>query len=295
MQNSTPNVTTLSLSFPQTFLSDRDLLARLIRFAANNGSGDKETISTETGIPTGKSTGKVEPMIRYAQGMGLVKAEKDEGVWRLRLTPLGQTVSEQDRALSEPVTQWLLHLMLCRRVGLATPATGVADAWFLLFGEGAVRLGKRFTQADYLAALQERHGSKAALKTLASLVLRNYFEPKAFGSITALQKEKSPDGEQFFIRQSVPFKPDYFPAYTAYLYLLWDEFFSGQVQIDFDEFAAQTRLLALFGWVEGQIANWLDWMTNHGSIKVDRHTGTPILLRLQKTDTVLAGLYDGLI
>lgn len=68
----------LPLSFPQSFLPDRDLLARLLRFTAQGGSGSKD-ISAETGIPTGASTGKVEPMIRYAGGMGLIKAEKDLG------------------------------------------------------------------------------------------------------------------------------------------------------------------------------------------------------------------------
>ncbi len=175
------NTRSLPLSFTQTFLPDRDLLARLLRFASKNGNGSKESISTKTGIPTGKSTGKVEPMIHYAEGMGLINAKKSAGEWRLGLTTLGRLVFAQDVALGEPVTLWLLHLLLCRRCGLTAPATGIADAWFVLFGEGAFRLGKRFTLADYLAVLHERHGGMACLKGLSCLVLRSYVEPRAFG------------------------------------------------------------------------------------------------------------------
>lgn len=286
-----PTLSALPLSFPQTFLPDRDLLARLLRFTAQGGSGSKEAISQATGIPTGASTGKVEPMIRYALGMGLIDANKTTGsVWQLKLTPLGRVVFQQDAALSEPLTLWLLHLLLCRRYGLASPATGIADAWFALFAEGAVRLGKRFTLADYLALLQERHGDKTSLKALSSLVVRSYSEPRAFGGIGALQEENG-----YFVRQIAPFKTDFFPAYTAYLYLLWDELFADRTQLAFDEFAEHIRFLALTGWGESQIAAWLDWMVNHGRVQLDRHTGSPVLLRLQTTEQVLAKLYDGLI
>lgn len=284
----------LPLSFPQSFLPDRDLLARLLGFVIKNGVGSKEAISALTGIPTGASTGKVEPMIHYAEGMGLITATKNSGEWRLELTALGQIIAEQDTALSETLTLWLLHLMLCRRSSLAVPATGVADPWFVLFGDGAFRLGKRFTQAEYLAALQERHGNKASLKALSSLVLRGYSEPRAFGAITTLRQETQ-DKECWYIRQSVPFKTEYFPAYTVYLYCLWDQLFPERSQLAFDEFAEQTRFLALTGWEDKQVSEWLDWMAGHGNIQLDRHTGTPVLLRLKTTQQILARIYDGLI
>ena len=233
-------------------------------------------------------------MIHYATGMGLVKAGKTAGEWRLTHTPLGRIVSEQDAALSEPVTLWLLHLLLSRRCGLVTPAIGVADAWFVLFGEGAFRLGKRFTQVDYLAVLRERHGNAAYLKGLSSLILRGYTEPRAWGGITALQVETR-DKECVFTRQNAPCQAVYFPAYAIYLYLLWDELFAGQLQLAFDEFTAQTRFLALTGWENIQVATWLDWMVNQGIIQLDRHTGTPVLLRLRETEQVVGMLYDRLI
>ena len=105
----------LPLNFSHDFLPERNLLARLIAFASNGGSGDKIEIGNATGIPTGKSSGKVEPMIYYALGMGLISAVKDDRKWTLELTHLGRIVKLEDPYLSEPVTLWLIHLMLCRR------------------------------------------------------------------------------------------------------------------------------------------------------------------------------------
>lgn len=289
-----PIVKTLPLSFSQSFLLDRDLLARLLRFASNNGSGSKEAISLETGIPTGKSTGKVEPMIHYAQGMGLICADKEKAVWRLSLTTLGQAVFSQDAALSEPMTLWLLHLMFSRRSGLTNPATGVADAWFTLFAEGTYRLGKRFNQADYLAFLQERHGDKAILKTLSSLVLRSYFEPRALGGAGILQ-ESIDNREHCYVRLEAPFQTHFFPAYAAYFYLLWDELFADREQLAFDEFSVQTRWPMLLAWEESWSVILLDWMADRGLIQLDRHTGAAVILRLQSTEQVVVKLYDGLV
>jgi len=289
-----PILKTLPLSFSQSFLLDRDLIARLLRFASNNGGGNKEAISFETGIPTGKSTGKVEPMIHYAQGIGVICADKEKAVWKLSLTTLGQTVFAHDAALSEPVTLWLLHLMLSRRSGITNPATGIADAWFTLFADGAYRLGKQFNQADYLAFLQERHGDKALLKTLSNLVLRNYFEPRAFGGAGILQASTD-NGEHCYVRLEAPFQTQFFPAYAAYFYLLWDDLYADREQLAFDEFSVQTRWSMLLGWEEPRSIILLDWMADRGLIQLDRHTGTAVILRLQLTEQIVAKLYDGLV
>ncbi len=281
-------------NFSQTFLPDRRLLARLLLFAAANGSGDKVQIGAETGIPTGQSTGKVDPMIHYARGMGLVNATKDAGRWQLALTPLGGVVAVEDPYLSQPVTLWLLHLLLCRRSGLADPASGIADPWFALFAEGALRLGSRFEQSAYLAYLTERHGAKGYLKGLAGLILRSYLEATCFGPIRALSVESS-GGESVYLRRAAPDERSHFPAYAAYLFLVWDALYPGHDQLAMDDFFAQTRCVAVLGWDRGTVMRWLDWMADRGLIQLDRQTGGTLALRLRDTGPVVSGIYDELI
>lgn len=284
----------LPLNFPQDFLPERQLLSRLLEFSARNGSGDKVHIGAETGIPTGESSGKVEPMIHYAQGMGLIKACKNSKCWKLELTDLGKIIFAEDPYLSETVTLWLIHIMLCRRSGLKDKVIGVADAWFALFAEGGIRLGNSFNQNAYLSYLIERHGTKGYLKGLTGLVLRSYSETMCFGSINALLTE-TVDAQTTYFRQSAPIENSYFPAYSVYLFIIWDDLYFDHDQISIDDLFIQSRYLSILGWDRAAAASWLDWMTDHGLLQLDRQTGSTLALRLQTTERVIAGIYDELI
>ena len=284
----------LPLNFPQTFLPDRRLLRALLAFAASGGSGDKVAIGHITGIPTGNSTGKVEPMIRYALGMGLITAAKTGSSWQLNLTPLGTMVQREDPFLSEPVTLWLLHILLSRRCGHSLPAIGIADAWFALFAEGGFRLGSRFNQADYFDFLRSRYGEKSYLKSLSGLVPRMYAEDSSFAAIGALILDDTTDAPHW-IRTAAPIEHAFFPAYAVYLYLLWDENYADTRQVIFEDFARDMRLLALLGWNASDVQRWLDWLADSGLVKIDRYTGDAVLLRLRETDEVVNALYSELV
>lgn len=284
----------LTLNFPQTFLPDRRLLGQLLAFAARGGSGDIATIGAETGIPTGQSTGKVEPMIHYARGMGLVDAAKSQGVWQLDTTPLGSMVVREDLFLGEPLTLWLLHLMLSRRLGRTIPAVGVADPWFVLFAEGRFRLGEVFGQEDYTGLLIERHGTKQYLKGLAGLVIRMYRERAAFGEAMILSVTGEGTGERIS-REPAPFETAFFPAYGLFLWLLWEESFRDVEQLSFDELARETRFLSLLGWDSARASSWLDWLADQHLVQLDRHTGGVMVLRLVGMGQMIERLYRELI
>lgn len=288
----------LPVNFPQTFLPDRRLLSQLLRFAAEDGSGDKQEIGAATGIPTGQSTGKVEPMIHYARGMGLISATRAAGRWQLAATALGQQVLREDAFFSEPLTLWLLHLMLCRRVSLEVPATGVADVWFALFAEGRFSLGAQFTEADFYRLLVQRYSEKGYLKGLSTLVPRMYAERASFGEagiLVSTSPRPASDGETVFGWVAAPQDQDLFPAYALFLWLLWDELFATDRQLAFDDLVRETRLLRLLGWESAQAAPWLDWMVSRGLVQLDRYTGSPVMIRLVETKTLMTGLYDELV
>lgn len=282
------------LNFPQTFLPERRLLAKLLAFAAENGRGEKTVIGEQTGIPTGKDTGKVEPMIYYCQGMGLVTANRESGEWQLGLTALGRVVFQKDRYLGESHTLWLLHLMLCRRLNLASPPTGVADAWFTLFAESHFRLGTNFSQQDFLNFLIERHGEKSYTKSLAGVAIRTSLEESCLGMIMALRQQGSGD-DAIVERCSAPSERSYYPVYAAYLYLIWDELFADENQIALDRLAGESRCFVLMGWDDVAINRWLEWMVDKGLIQLDRYTGTAMLLRLRTTEQVMGDIYSELL
>lgn len=287
-------VTELPLNFPQDFLPDRAMLARLLAFAVAGGAGAKQEISSATGIPTGKSTGKVEPMIHYASGMGLVRASVDRGVWQLLATPFGAMVAAEDGFLNEPTTLWACHLLLCRRRDAMRPARGIADPWFRLFAEGGARLGQVFSRADFLSALSERHGEIGYLRSLAGLVIRTYLEPSCFAALDVLRSHGEP-GDERYERLPAGQTTALFPAYALAAWCAWDALYPDDRQVPLDELLNRSRLLAILHWRSGDADDWIEWMVERGVIQRDRLTGHTMVLRLVDTRTLVTRLYDELI
>ena len=284
----------LPLNFPQTFLPERRLLSKILEFAATGGSETKVVIGEKTGIPTGKSTGKVEPIIYYASGMGLINArKKNAGIWELSITQLGSLIIQEDPFLSELQTLWMLHLMLCRRergTDLVS-GPGVADPWFALFAEGSFRLGTQFKQSSFQEVLTDRYGEKSYLQSLAWVVLRSYLRESCFGHIGVLHQTE----DELIVRLTAPIDKEFFPVYAAYFYLIWDELFLGDDQVSLDVFSERSHFFSIINWEDSAKSRWLTWMSDQGLIQVDRYTGSPVLLRLKTTDLVVMEIYSELI
>lgn len=284
------------------FRPERALLAKLLAFVGQGGGGSKEAIMAQTGIPTGTSSGKVEPMIKYAWGMGLITADNIDNHWQLGLTPLGRVIIEEDRFLNEPQTLWLLHLMLCRPRGDML-LLGVVDPWFALFADSLFRLGTCFQRQDFVTLLLERYSEKKSKKaqdnencyinSVVGVVLNSYLESNSFGDITVLRRQT--DDTACVERCSAPTDKSYFPLYTAYLYLLWDELFRDENQIALDRFSEESRCFTVMGWGDTAIYRWLEWMVDKDLIQLDRYTGIAMLLRLKTTAQVVGNIYSELI
>ncbi len=171
----------LPLNFHRTFIPERRLLAAIMDYAAQGKSGTYEEIAEETGIPMGKSTGKVPAILDYARGMGLVELEDSGGasVKKPILTSFGRSVYLEDHMLGEAITQWIAHLHLC------LPDSG-AISWHIAFGKGRSVIGSTFTLEqleDYLVA--ECGGGNRRTGPL----VRTYLDDAALGRASVLSQK----------------------------------------------------------------------------------------------------------
>ncbi|MGP5713884.1 hypothetical protein ACTXPD_18040 [Vreelandella alkaliphila] len=272
----------LPLSFHMTFQPERHYLRALLAFAQlNDCPATIETISEQTGIPTGKSSGKVRPLLQYARGMGLIESvtKPGEGV-QLQLTSLGKTVMDEDSHLIEQTTQWALHLMLCR-------ARGGAEVWHAVFVEAAAALGRDFDEADFEVYLENKYGSS---RNAVGPLVRSYADPAALGKAAAIQKE----GGRIHLRK-MPLQPAFFDTLGALLFLIWDDICPGESQIALPELENESGLMAATGWNIEEQSGFFASAESAGLFRVDRQTGAPILTRLMNTDDVLEVMYDRLI
>ncbi|MFP4310011.1 MAG: hypothetical protein ACLFQQ_22595 [Desulfococcaceae bacterium] len=255
----------LGLRFHQTFIPERHYLSSLLRFAAAGGTGSNIEISEKTGIPTGKSSGKVPAILQYAQGMNLVFAEGKLPGRRIRPTPWGEAVLAHDPALGHAFTQWMAHLHLCRR-------QGGAEIWFRTFGPGSDALGKEFQRETLDRYLTGLFGP--AKRSLIGPMKGTYQESAALQKAGAL----AADGETF-LRVPAPLEPAFAHGYAAFLLSLWDRHFPEDRQATLSDFEEETFWGRIHGWDEGQRKQALGMMAEKGALLIDKQMEPWVLTR----------------
>lgn len=77
------------VDFHKTFTPQEQYISKILELAQKGYSGTKEDISAVMGIPTGKTSGKVVPHIRYAKFFGIIDYVKEKANYSLSLTNLG--------------------------------------------------------------------------------------------------------------------------------------------------------------------------------------------------------------
>ena len=268
-------------SFHQSFCPERSYIGSLIKLASQQFEGTTDEISEETGIPTGKSSGKVDPHKKYCQAMGLLEIEPFLGARaRLVLTPLGQVIHREDLALQEELSQLILHLMI-------SSAHGGALAWNALFGRSKVALGSSFSIDDATSFLTSLLGRNTALP---GPIFTTYREE------ASLMRSGMLDfGGALVTRKPLRHSLEYFWGY-AYCWLQYWEAGLGDVQqVPLARYEMTCNFQEVSGWTSSQYMGYLSWMADHRLIKVDRQTGDPLILKTAKSGDIANKIFSELV
>ncbi len=272
----------LALNFHKSFLPERRYLTALLQYAAGERQGTDQEISEATGIPVGQSTGKVPSIINYSVGMGLIRVEKGSQP-RQRcpiLTDFGRIVLLEDEALSEPLTQCLAHLHLCRF------GEG-AEIWHHTFGPGRDVLGMVFAEADAIQYLDTRLSKTT--KSHVSLMLRTYDEQSALKNAGVLECNQGS-----ISRAAVPVLQGFVFGYAAFMLSLWESRFSTSRQVAWSDFEAATCWQRIMGWSDQQNETVLGMLQEAGALDVDRQMRPWVLSRKAEAKAFWRVLYDDL-
>ena len=102
----------MDINFHQTFKPERNYISELLQVAEEAKNVTLEELSNMTGIPQGKSSGKLVPHLKYAQYMGLITYTSKNGEYSIELTNLGAEILDQDMSLTEDVSLLVLNANL---------------------------------------------------------------------------------------------------------------------------------------------------------------------------------------
>ena len=271
----------LPTSFHESFFPDRRHLASVLKLASHSFTGNLDDISAETGIPTGKSSGKVAPHLKYAHAMGMIKLPSlTDGSYALQRTGLGQLFGSEDPLLHEPLTQLILHLMLSRPIG-------GAPAWHVLFGRSRLALGRISTVDAIAKFLTNELGNSSALP---GPIFATYREEASLARTGMLDMEK-----EVLTRGSLPSLPEYYWAY-AYVWLTyWEQCAPTLQQMPLSELEATCGFVEVSGWTDPSFDDFLAWATEQGIVRIDRQTGLPLIMKMRHSDEMVGQIYSDLL
>ena len=269
----------LAVNFHKTFVPERRLIAALLEYATLGKEGTYQEISAATGIPMGKSNGKVPAIIDYARGMGLIELEKGIGqaVKKPVLTDFGRTVYLEDKFLGEAITQWLVHMNICRNdIG--------ALAWYAIFADGRNVLGSSFTGKQLEDHLTSVLGPG---KNRTGPMILTYTDDAALAraNILSLDEEK-------IKRRKAPLLDSYSNSYTAYILTLMEAFFPGQAQVTVSDFHRKTLCFDVCLWNQLDIEHLFSLIERKGYISIDRQMQPWIIEKRSTAEEVWLHIWD---
>jgi hypothetical protein len=269
----------LPLNFHRTFIPERHFIAALIEYAALERESSLQEISQETGIPMGKSTGKLPAIMDYCKGMGLIelKKSKDKGNKRPVLTPLGKIIYEEDKYLGEVLSQWLVHINLCRSdIG--------ARVWHEVFAKGKDILGVSFTKqqlSDYLISIS------GVEKDRIGPLITAYTDDSALGRAKVL----TINGD-LIVRNKAPIMPSWAIPYSVLIITLIDKFFPNENQVTITDFNNITHMFSICSWQEDDIVQLLYYIEAKGLVAVDRQVKPWILEKRADAEKMWASIFN---
>ena len=268
----------LPINFHRTFIPERRLLNSLLQYAGNGLSGSYHDIAGATGIPMGKSNGKVPAIIDYARGMGLIQYDlkSKNGIRHPVLTNFGRIVLLEDALLSQPVTQWIAHLSLCH------PSHGAA-AWYETFVRGRDILGASFTVTKLEDYLKNVFGPG---RNRIGPLIRTYHDDVALGKIDPLKKLKKQ-----VISGKAPIAKNYARVYAAYILQIIEDEFPGQIQVTAYDLNSVSGMFDAASWVQSDTDTILNLIEETNSVRIDRQMRPWIIHKLQPSSEVWSQIY----
>lgn len=268
-------------SFHQSFPPERRHLASLLAAATRGFAGTAEAISERTAIPTGKSSGKVVPHLKYLQCMGLLEsANATAGMYKLSPTLLGQVVFVEDPLLQEPLTQLVLHLMLAQPLG-------GASVWHMLFGRSRIALGGRFSSDEAIAFLAQEFGNSSSIP---GPLFTTYRESSSLAITGMLAGDKNQ-----LTRGYLPYLEEHFWGYAYCWMHSWEQVAPNDQQIPSAQLEVQTAFADLTAWTHQQFDGFLSWAVDQRILRVDRQTGSPLLMKTVSSAELVSKIYSGIL
>jgi hypothetical protein len=268
-----------SLLFHNTFQPQLVYLSKILQLAKKEFQGNKIEISNITGIPTGESTGKVVPHIKYLEYMGLINSILEGGKYKLSLKKLGEVVYDEDRFMMDDITKLLLHYYITHNeIG--------APQWSFLFRE----FPYTYDEKTDLRVVEEK-GKIYFGKSLEIGPLKGMYSTGDFSSLDIIQYSR---GNEIVIKRCMA----KFEAVNIYAYTLikdWEMYYENQMEISIDLIIKELKWNKGFGFDYETTLEVLDDISDRGYIAINKQLNPITIIKNSESKYIINSLYEDLI
>ncbi|WMJ22917.1 hypothetical protein RBG61_13130 [Paludicola sp. MB14-C6] len=267
-----------NVNFHQTFPVTLEYISRILEITDMCAEMSKEEISELTGIPTGKSSGKVEPHISYAIYMGLVTdVSKESGKYKLIRTELGNAIVREDIGIREEVSQLLCHSRL------SSPSTGA-----LLWSTIIKKIMPNYPNGIKLMLLEDMLKKQSSFSGKKTINISPFYTTyqKSLDSLNLFEKSKE-------TLQLVPHKNKseliYVYAYT--LLYEWEQTYPQHNEITADQLFS-LGIGATFGFADSVIYQVLEQLSEIGVIRINGQLSPFTVIKNTTSDIMIEKVYS---
>lgn len=265
-----------NLNFHQTFCPDKNYISKLLLKVPELRLVTKEQISEITTIPTGESSGKVEPTIEYMKYMNLIDYTKESNRYTIKTTILGELILNEDPYLSEKITLLMLNYFL-------TSKTFGANMWYKVMREIPYKYGKNVRTNIVLKEVESYYKKKVKIGALNSTYMNSY----SFNEINLVSIEK----EQYnFKSKKYNYEEIYMYAYTLVSEL--EAFDKGRKEFTINEILEDLKWNLGFGWTNDEAYKVVEQLENRKIIKINKQLNPITLIINKESKDLLMDVYS---
>lgn len=268
-----------NINFHQTFYPNFDYIGKILNISDGKENLSIDEISMITGIPTGESSGKVLPHIRYCEFMNLITVKSTNSKLLLGRTDMGELIYSEDPYLSERISRLLCHMFLTS-LGIGS------ELWFFICRSMQSSYGNKISKN----VIEHDIVSYFKKGTKMSAFNSSYTNENSFGNLNLIIIEENNIRFRDFV-----YEEEFF---YAILYVLYQELMTtdpNRSEFTVIELFHDLKWNCSLNWSENKSMSFLERASEDGWLDLNRQlTPTTILLKRNIAD-VMELIYSELI
>lgn len=266
------------LNFHQSFTVSMDYILKIMKLYFENAlEYSKEEISELTGIPTGKSSGKVVPHIKYAKYFGLINYNVDKGKYKINITDLGNILLEEDPYLNEEISLLLINYLIC------SEEEG-ADMWYYISNILMPKYNGEITKKLLIKELELRYIKNKVININPwTMYYKSVFKKLRLYYFT----------DDNFLKKDIKIHKEYIYMYSYLFMKEWEKRYSvNEITINsIDKFNWKEKLF-----ISRQDSyKILDYMSEEGIIQFNKQLTPVTIVKLKNSSYLLKKIYSKII